>query len=472
MDATEFAANVALNLPYEPNSQQLALLGALARFCTVPIDNLSRQPVFVLNGYAGTGKTSLMGALVRTLPMVGLKCVLLAPTGRAAKVFGGYAARQASTIHRRIYRHFIQGVSRPGAPMQAENTAKDTIFIVDEASMIGGSAGGGESLIHDLVQYVYSGDNCRLILLGDTAQLPPVGSTHSPAMNADFLRSLGLKVSRVTLTETARQARDSGILWNATALRRLMAAGGELPLPRLRFQPFTDVVAVSPEDLPEMLDRAYRTDGIDQTVVVTRSNRTATDFNRGIRNQVLYYEEELRPDELLVVAKNNYTWTRKVKGIDFIANGDTLVVRRVLGTEQRWGFRFADVVLSPVDSEVEFTAKILLETLSSESPALSQERSNELYYALMQDPEVWPEGASIDERLRLLATNDYWNALQVKYAYAVTCHKAQGGQWQNVFVDMSYLPADATGTELYRWLYTAITRARKRLYIIGAESAD
>lgn len=465
MDSTEFAASVLLNLPFKANDQQVAVIAAMARFCA---PGARQDAVFILNGYAGTGKTSITGALVRSLKAIGLKSVLLAPTGRAAKVFAAFAGHPAYTIHRRIYKHNILGLNPGGTPVQATNNAADTVFIVDEASMIGGPDSNGESLLHDLVQYVYAGVNCRLILLGDTAQLPPVGSDKSPAMNPDVLRSFGLKVTRATITEPARQGRLSGILFNATMLRRMMLNPDGLGLPPIRFA--DDVLQVTPEDLPEYIDRAYRSDGIEQTVMITRSNRSAADFNRGIREQVLYYEDELRPGELLVAAKNNYFWTRKVDGLDFVANGDTLVVRRLTGTEQRYGFRFADVVLSLTESEVEFEAKILLETLHGDTAALPRPRTEELYYALMQDPSQWSDGSTMEERLKLLRDNPYWCALQVKYAYAVTCHKAQGGQWEHVFVDMSYLPADAATLELYRWLYTAVTRARKCLYIIGTHT--
>ncbi|MDE6097391.1 MAG: AAA family ATPase [Muribaculaceae bacterium] len=464
MDSTEFAANVLLNLPFKANEQQVAVIAAMARFCA---PGARQDSVFILNGYAGTGKTSITGALVRTLASVGLKSVLLAPTGRAAKVFAAFAGHPASTIHRRIYRHNSAGINTGGMPVQASNNASDTVFFVDEASMIGGPDSHGESLLHDLVQYVYAGVNCRLILLGDTAQLPPVGAEKSPAMNPDVLRSFGLKVTRATMTEPARQGRLSGILYNATMLRRMMLRPDGLGLPAIRFT--NDVLAVSPEDLPEHIDRAYRSDGVSQTVVITRSNRTASDFNQGIRGQVLYYEDELLPDDLLAVAKNNYYWTRNTKGLDFVANGDTLVVRRIIATEQRYGFRFADVVLSPLDSELEFEAKIMLDTLRGDSAALPHARTEELYYAVMQDNSQWPEGMQMEQRLKQLKNNPYWCALQVKYAYAVTCHKAQGGQWQHVFVDMSYLPEDAASIELYRWLYTAVTRARKCLYIIGSQ---
>lgn len=464
MTSAEFAANILLNLPYEPNQQQIAVAGALARYC---VPSFGHDAVFVLNGYAGTGKTSLMGALVRTLPQVGYKSVLLAPTGRAAKVFGSYSDRTAYTIHRRIYKHNAAGVNTPGVNIPATNHSNNTVFIVDEASMIGAADSSGNSLLLDLVQYVFAGTGNRLILLGDTAQLPPVGAQRSPAMNPEVLRQLGLKVSRATLTATARQGRDSGILYNATMLRRTMLQEGDLPFPNLKFNGFSDVVAVSPEDLPELLDSSYNNAGLDNTIVITRSNRSAVEFNHGIRGQVLYYEDELRPEDLLTVTKNNYYWTKDVPGLDFVANGDILRVHRILGQEQKWGFRFADVLLGTLDGSVEFTAKLMLETLHSEAPSMSQERSNELYYAIMQDPEQWRPDQSMDDRARQLKDNPYWSSLQIKYAYAITCHKAQGGQWLDVYVDMSYIPADASSMELYRWLYTAITRARTKLYIIG-----
>lgn len=465
MTAEEFTSEILLKLPYRPNEQQAAVAGALARYCAA---GTGHDTVFLLNGYAGTGKTSLMGALVKALPSAGMKCVLLAPTGRAAKVFGGYAGRTAYTIHRRIYKHDPSGMTGSGGHVPATNNSTDTVYIVDEASMIGASDSNGDSLLLDLIHYVFAGTGNKLILLGDTAQLPPVGAQRSPAMNVEILKKIGLKVSRATLTGTARQAAHSGILYNATMLRRTMLLEGELSFPTLRFAPFKDVVAVDPEDLPEYLDASYTRAGIDQTVVITRSNRTAVDFNRGIRAQVLYYEDELRPDELLTVTKNNYYWTKDVQGLDFVANGDTLRVRRIFGQEQKWGFRFVDVILGTMDGEKEFAAKIMLETLHSDTPSLPQQRSNELYYAIMQDAEQWRPDMSMEDRARNLKDNPYWSALQVKYAYAVTCHKAQGGQWEEVYVDMSYIPADACSMELYRWLYTAVTRARTRLYIIGA----
>lgn len=470
MDAKEFAANVLTSLPYTANDQQVAMIAALSRFCSPAPTSDDR--VFIVNGYAGTGKTSLTGALVKTLGMVGIPTVLLAPTGRAAKVFGAYAGQQAYTIHRKIYRHSFGGDFQAGSAMVQENNGRNIVFIVDEASMIGGADERGGNLLEDLLQYVYSGENCKLILLGDTAQLPPVGSVESPAMNPDVLRSYGMKVSRATLTATARQRGGSGILYNATWLRRAMQAD-PLPLPKLFTSGFEDVINVSGEDLPEYLESAYSRDGIEETLLITRSNRMATEYNRAIRANVLYVEEELQRSELLIVAKNNYYWTKKLKEVDFIANGDVVSVTRVLGTESRYGLRFADVELSMPDREaVSFPAKIMLATLTTETAGISQDDYNKLYYGLIDDPEMFPADMPYELRVAKLRDNPYWNALQVKYAYAATCHKAQGGQWSNVFIDLSYIPAEAMGIDFYRWLYTAVSRARKHLYFINPPVID
>ena len=465
MDAKEFAANVLLALPYEANDQQVAVIAALSRFCA-PAPTVSDR-VFVLNGYAGTGKTSLTGALVRTLASVGIATVLLAPTGRAAKVFSANSGHSAYTIHRKIYRHQFGSDFGAGRSAVQQNNGRDIVFIVDEASMIGAADERGNNLLEDLIHYVYAGENCRLILLGDTAQLPPVGSAESPAMSAEVLRGYGLKVTQATLTATARQKGGSGILYNATWLRRAMQAS-ELPQPRLFTDGFDDVALVKGEDLPEMLDQAYSRDGIEETLLITRSNRMATDYNRAIRANVLYIEEQLQRGELLIVAKNNYYWTRKLKDVDFIANGDVVTVDRVVGTEMRYGLRFADVELSMPDrGSAAFPAKIMLETLTAETAGMSQDDYNRLYYGLIDDGEMFPADMPYERRVARLRDNPYWNALQVKYAYAATCHKAQGGQWSNVFVDLSYIPPEAMGIEFYRWLYTAVSRARSRLYLIN-----
>lgn len=487
----EFAAEVLLRLPYTPNDQQVQVVAALARFCA----NARSDVAFILNGYAGTGKTSLTGALVKALESIGIKAVLMAPTGRAAKVFsvnsGGHAAY---TIHRKIYRHQLPGAAPAGfdaefGPTVQENNHRDTVFIVDEASMIGG--GDNSSLLEDLVTYVYTGDNCRLILLGDTAQLPPVGSRRSPAMKADVLRGYGLKVTSATLTETARQAADSGILFNATRLRRAMLrlanpadeakAKPEDLIPKLRAEGFDDVRIVSGEELPELLEEAYSENngGETDTIMITRSNRRAAEYNAAIRSQILYREELLSQSDILIVAKNHYFTGPCPKGLDFIANGDVVRIEKVYGTERRYGLEFADVRVSTTSAgtddsgteSVSFDAKIILDSLTGEAPALTQQQSDTLYYGVLSDPDFFRSDATVEERLRGLRHNPYWNALQVKFAYAVTCHKAQGGQWRNVFVDLGYVPDEALGLEFYRWLYTAVTRSRSRLYLIAPPAA-
>lgn len=462
-DHLQFAARVMLELSYVPNRQQEAVIVALARFCCDPS---CADRVFVLNGYAGTGKSSLTGALVKAMTSAGMKSVLLAPTGRAAKVFSGYAGKPAYTIHRRIYRH-MPGAGFGNAPLPRDNNDTDTVFIVDEASMIGGEDERGNNLLEDLLQYVYSGQGCRLVLIGDTAQLPPVGSESSPAMDPGRLREAGLKVTRATMTETVRQQRQSGILYNATWLRRAMLSP-ELPEPRLFTKGFDDVSIVSGEELSDRLETAYARDGVDRTLIITRSNRTARDYNLAIRNSVLYVEDELMRGDLLIVAKNNYFWSRKVSGIDFVANGDIVRIERVYGLEVRYGFRFVDVSLSMPDRDTAFDAKIMLATLFSETAGLPREEIERLYYAMIDDPDTFAPDMPYDARLRKLRDNPYWNALQVKYAYAATCHKAQGGQWDNIFVDLGYIPPEAMGLDFYRWLYTAVTRATGHLYFINA----
>lgn len=470
----EFLRRALDALSYVPNEQQSAVLGALAKFCLRPYyeaELYSSDRVFVLNGYAGTGKTSLIGAIVASMRSLGIHVMLMAPTGRAAKVFGAYAKTRANTIHRKIYRHAL-GVGVPG--MQ-ENCEKNAVFIVDEASMINTEADGwGRSLLTDLIHYVYSGEGCSLILVGDTAQLPPVGQDISPAMDVEVLKGYGLKVTRATLTAVARQGRMSGILANATWQRRAMRQE-PMPQPQIFTAGYDDVRITVPEDLLEVLSSAYGSEeGVESTILVTRSNRRATDFNRAIRGEVLYYEEEIVPSDLLMVAKNNYFWQKGVKGLDFVANGDIVRVEHVYGTETKYGCRFADVQVCLCDSTgpdgepIVFDTKIILDALGTDSPALGAPRMQALYEAIMTEEAA---GGEISKRLmnEILRSSRYWNALQVKYAYAVTCHKAQGGQWKNVIVDMLSIPPDAIGLEFYRWLYTATTRATSRLYFLTGQ---
>lgn len=458
MEPLELAGLILKQLPYEPNSQQIQLIAALARFC---LSDSSRDPLFLINGYAGTGKTSLTGALVRAVEGVGRKAVLLAPTGRAAKVFAAYARHPAYTIHRQIYRMNVAGVSHV-----ADNPYRDAIFIVDEASMIGAGSDGGENLLQDLIHYVYTGVGCRLLLLGDTAQLPPVGCVESPAMDVEVLKSYGLRVSRAVLTDTVRQASSSGILYNATWIRRAMRAH-PLPVPHLSVSAFGDVKVIGGEELEDEMSHAYADDGIRETVLITRSNKRATAFNQAVRSAILGREGMIGRDEQLMIAKNNYYWSAKVAGLDFIANGDVATVTKVYGTERRYGFEFADVSLHFPYRDIEIDAKVLLDTVWSDTASLGQAELAQLAQACLSDPEFAPVSESPTAQRAALKSCPYFNALQVKYAYAVTCHKAQGGQWMNVFVDMGYIPPEAQGMDFYRWLYTATTRATTMLYYVN-----
>lgn len=471
MTVGEFADLVRAKLPYSANRQQSLLIDALARFCSsaTPSDS-----VFIINGYAGTGKTSLTGALVKALEEVGRPVVLLAPTGRAAKVFSAHSGHPAYTIHRKIYRGSAGGMGGGYLALQ-DNRLESAVFIVDEASMIGDSdsdsgmnLSGG--LLEDLLQFVFTGDNCRLILLGDVAQLPPVGSVESPAMFPAHFKELGLHVSRAVLTDTVRQSRRSGILRNATWLRRAMLLD-PLPAPRLFVEGHPDISVLTGDDVLDAIGNCYREHGPGETAVITRSNRRATAFNLGIRSQILDYEEELVKGERLLIAKNNYTWAAKVKGLDFIANGDVAVVTSVNSTEEKYGFRFANVTLHLPDRDVELDCRIFLDTLTDESASLSRERMESLARAIIEDPEVNAPDVAYDTRLRRLRTDPYFNALQVKYAYAVTCHKAQGAQWRNVFIDLGGIPPEAREADFYRWLYTATSRATSRLYYLNPDES-
>lgn len=462
MTVREFSERICLNLPFVPNGQQADLVVALARFCSPETPDGS---VFLLNGYAGTGKTSVTGALVKTLRELRIPVVLMAPTGRAAKVFGSFAGCTAWTIHRRIYRPPVDGGY---FGIMNENPLVDAVYIVDEASMIGCGVEGRENLLEDLVHYVYSGIGCRMILLGDTAQLPPVGTSGSPAMDVKVLRQFGLRVTHAVLTKVVRQGARSGILYNATWLRRAMKMA-ELPEVQMRVSGFRDISAISSEEMEEVMTDAYSDGGVDNTIVITRSNKRATGFNLAIRSLILNLEEELCVGERLLVSKNNYYWCAGVKGISFIANGDVAVVEQVYGTENRYGLRFADVRLSLVDKEVEIDCKIMLDPLTSDSAGLDAESANAFMERVLLDPELFTADMTMNTRYRMLHRNPYYNALQVKYGYAVTCHKSQGGQWNNVFVDMGYIAPDGRGLDFYRWLYTACTRAKSKLVLVNPD---
>ena len=453
------------NFPYQPTLEQEIAVKSLSEFL---LSTLADE-VFILRGYAGTGKTSLVGALVKTMDQLQQKSVLLAPTGRAAKVFSAYAGHPAFTIHKKIYRQ--QSFSNELSNFSInDNLATNTLFIVDEASMISneglsGSMFGTGRLLDDLVQFVYSGQGCRLLLMGDTAQLPPVGEELSPALFADALKGYGLEVREIDLTQVVRQVQESGILWNATQLRQLIAEDDCYSLPKIKITGFPDIKLVPGIELIEELTNCYDHDGMDETIVVCRSNKRANLYNNGIRAQILWREDELNTGDMLMIAKNNYYWTEKYKEMDFIANGEIAVVRRVRRTREIYGFRFAEVTLRfPDQNDLELDANLLLDTLHSDSPALPKEDNDRLFYTVLEDYIDIPNKR---DRMKKMKADPHYNALQVKYAYAITCHKAQGGQWQNVFLDQGYMTDEYLTPDYFRWLYTAFTRATKTLYLVN-----
>lgn len=430
------------------------------------------RSAFLLRGYAGTGKTSLISALIQTLPSLRVSSLLLAPTGRAAKVISAYSNRPAYTIHKKIYMT-VTDASGAVRTVRGINKHSYTLFIVDEASMIGlEPTSTRQSLLEDLIDYVYDGNHCRLMLIGDSAQLPPVGQSESPALDERYLSAaFSLNVISAELTEVVRQKQLSGILAGATALRSQitsLVAGDEARMPL--FSPNgVDVIRLAGEDLMETLYREYGDFALDQVVVICRSNKRANLFNQGVRNTVLFREEEVNAGDYLMVVKNNYFWLDEESTIGFIANGDIVEVLSVRNVQELYGFRFADATVRFVDypDEEPRDCKLLLSTLYSESPSLTSDEANLLFNNVMEDYADLPTKA---ERLRELRANPYFNALQVKFAYALTCHKTQGGQWRTVIIDQGVLPPDMQlDREYLRWLYTAFTRATDRVYLLNFE---
>ena len=462
---TYLGQQIKTNFPYKPTFEQENVVKKMADF----LFSRKTEELFLLKGYAGTGKTSLIGALVKTLDQLEQKCILLAPTGRAAKVFSHYAGHPAYTIHKKIYRQKSFSNEMDNFFIN-DNLHQHTLFIVDEVSMIAndglsGSMFGTGRLLDDLIQYVYSGQGCRLMFIGDTAQLPPVGEEESPALSVDALKGYGLEVHEAILTEVVRQLSDSGILWNATELRRYIAEEDFFTLPIIKIEGFPDVKAMPGNELIETIGECYDRVGMDETIIVCRSNKRANIYNKGIRNTILYREEELETGDLLMVAKNNYFWTEGYKEIDFIANGDIAEVCRVRKEREMYGFRFADVTLRfPDYNDMELEVTVLLDTLHTDSPALPKEMNDKLFYSVMED---YADITVKRERMKKMKSDPYYNALQVKYAYAVTCHKAQGGQWKRVFLDQGYMTDDMLSPDYFRWLYTAFTRATETLYLVN-----
>jgi exodeoxyribonuclease-5 len=453
------------NLDFEPTGDQRVLIENLAEFIVQKVDFSS----FLIKGYAGTGKTTLVRSIIQTLDELKIKSVMMAPTGRATKVLSSYTGRNAFTIHKKIYRQLSAGDVFSRFVLD-KNFSRNTFFIVDEASMIGKGRGddtffGTGNLLEDLIEFVYSGNNCRLVLIGDTAQLPPIHTIISPALSRKILESFGLAVQEVYLKEVLRQSSRSGILANATSLR-LLIDNNKIEMPRLQADDqYDDIDRVNGAELLEAIQDAYDHDGVEQTIILCRSNKRANKYNEAIRNRILWREEALSVGDLLMVVKNNYFWTGEVEDMDFIANGDIIEVMKIRGYQDLYGFRFADVTVRfPDHGDIELDVKILLDTLTSNSASLSPEENQKLFYNVMED---YGEEKTKKKKYAKVRQNEWFNAMQVKFSYAVTCHKAQGGQWEVVFVDLGYFNEDMVNVEFLRWLYTAFTRAVKKLYLVN-----
>jgi exodeoxyribonuclease V len=471
MDLSRVIAMLRKEFPYEPTEGQDKLLGELAVFLTLSWKQ--QNALFILRGYAGTGKTTVVKALVDVLPQIGKKTVLLAPTGRAAKVLTSYTKKEANTVHRKIY---FARTNRDGLielKLQV-NYHKHTLFIVDEASMIQhtmsaeGALFSTRNLLDDLFRFVYSGENCRMLFIGDAAQLPPVGLDHSPALDHEFLQNAyHLSIDTFELTEVVRQAKESGILVNATRVRQQIQ-GRKFEFPMFLLDGYKDIIRLNGQDLEEELNNAWSGSLKENNVVICRSNKRANIYNREIRRRILFLEEEISTGDFMMVVKNNYYWLPLESTAGFVANGDIIELMRIRNIEEIYGFRFADVTVRFLDypDEKDLDVKIILDTLMSESAALTQSDNNRLFQAVMADFQDIP---SRRERMEKVKASPYFNALQVKFAYALTCHKTQGGQWDTVFIDQGYLNDKMLSPEFGRWLYTAVTRATKKLFLINFE---
>ena len=467
------AAHTIGNLPYTPNDQQRELITRLARF----VLNGKDTDLFLLTGYAGTGKTSLVGALVRTLDSLKFKTVLLAPTGRAAKVLSSYAGQPAYTIHKHIYRQKSVGGDGFGQFSLSPNKDKETLFVVDEVSLIGIDTGqqqssaafGSGNLLEDLLSFVRSGAECKVILIGDSAQLPPVGLDASPALLHDYMAMMG-GVVFAELSTVVRQQKESGILHNATLIRQLITemdyGPGVMDICDLglEVEGFDDVERISGGELIETISDAYASYGEDETVILCRSNKRAIKYNLGIRSTVQFKEERLVRDDKLMIVKNCYQFLEGIEGMDYIANGDIAKLQKISKYEERYGLHFAEARISfPDYDDQEIVAKVILDTLESESASLTYEQSNLLYQGVNED---YAHLTTKKKRYEAVREDKYYNALQLKYANAITCHKSQGGQWKCVFIDNPFWQEELTLDDL-KWLYTAITRATEKVYLVN-----
>jgi exodeoxyribonuclease-5 len=467
--ASEFYEILVEKFPFEPTNSQIELLTKLSDF----VFNKDKNGLFLIKGYAGTGKTTTISTFVNNLWHIGKKSVLLAPTGRAAKVISGYAHKQAFTIHKKIY--FPKKNKAGGVDFTLQpNKHSNTLFIVDEASMIPDSLGNTKlfengSLLDDLISYVYSGVQCKIIFIGDTAQLPPVKLTISPALDANKLAiNYDKEIIEIELSDVMRQQENSGILLNATDLRFIIANQGNNGF---KFElGFPDIVRlVDGYDIEDAIHSAYDHIGVEDTAFIVRSNKRANQYNQQIRSKIRGQENEISTGDFVMVVKNNYFWLQDSSDAGFIANGDICEILAIKNTKELYGFRFAEVTVRMIDypKQKPFETVLLLDTLTSETPSLSYEESNKLYHEVAKD---FANEKSKYKQLLGVKNNPYFNALQVKFSYAVTCHKSQGGQWKTVFIEQPYLP-NGESVEYYRWLYTALTRAEEKVYLIGFKEA-
>ena len=466
MNSSEIYSILSNTFPLKPTLKQIDWFKSIADFLDSPL----KENVFLLKGYAGTGKSTLIGHLVQHLQKFSFKSVLIAPTGRAAKVISNYSNRSAFTIHKQIY--YPKSEKGGGVKFILKaNKHKNTLFIVDEASMIGDDRQNSKffengSLLNDLIQYVSTGNSCFLVLVGDTAQLPPVNLEISPALSKEELEdNYNKKVTAITLTEVVRQLSDSGILYNATVLREFIF---QEVFNKFRFElnSFDDIQRIQDgEELLNILDNSFNEYGIDQVVFIVRSNKRANLYNQNIRKRILFLESSLSVGDQLMVVKNNYFWIKPESQAGFIANGDIIIVEKINNIKEFYGFKFAEITAKLVDyPEISsFETVVLTDTLTSNTPSLNYEESQSLYKSVQED---YKNEKSSYKKFLKVKNNPYFNALQVKYSYSITCHKSQGGQWDRVFVEYPYLP-DGPNKDFFRWLYTAITRAKKGLYLVG-----
>jgi exodeoxyribonuclease-5 len=455
--------NLCKNLGNTPTEDQAEALKKISLY----ICENNNDVIFLLTGYAGTGKTSIISSIVKTLDLLRMRSVLLAPTGRAAKVLALYAGKQAFTIHKKIYRQksIKEGIS---SFKLDRNLGKDTFFIVDEASMISNSSNdtsifGSGRVLDDLIEYVYSGTDCKLIIVGDTAQLPPVGSQVSPALDTEVIKEYGFGLISAELKQVLRQSETSGVLMNATRIRSQIGEN-DLAHPSIDCSNFNDIRRLGGEDLIDEISTAYGTCGLENTIIVVNSNKQANRYNQGIRSRIFFREEEISPGDMVMVVKNNYSVSDEENNIDFIANGDIAEVKKIRKYEERYDFRFAEMLLRFPDYDLELESKVMLDVLHLDTPALPSEKNSELFKKILAE---YVNLKTRRKQYEAVREDPYFNALQIKFAYAVTCHKAQGGQWERVFIDQGMFNRNEITIDYLRWFYTALTRSTDRVYLVN-----